>query len=284
MYQPDGPEMIAEPGSDSGFANRTWRLIGTGFSFSLFGIAGLVMGLVVFPLLFMFLRDAPRRQRIARSLIARAFGAFIRIMSALGVLSYCIDGLAEARETRNCLIIANHPTLIDVVFLIWLFPQSDCVIKEAVVRNPFMRSVVLAANYISNDDPHALLTTCVERLRAGSSLILFPEGTRSVPGQSLALKPGAAAVAVRSDARIQPVLISCTPPTLAKNERWYQIPRQQPFFHLTILAPRALGEFVPTACDERQRARTLNQTLADFFEGKGGGNEAKQGGIWPQNS
>jgi 1-acyl-sn-glycerol-3-phosphate acyltransferase len=284
MFQPDGPEMIAGSRKDSGFANRAWRLIGTGFSFSLFGVAGLVMGLIVFPLLFIFLREPARRQRVARGLIALSFGAFIRIMSAIGVLSYRIDGLAEAKETRNCLIIANHPTLIDVVFLIWLFPQSDCVIKEAVVRNPFMRSVVLAANYISNDDPLALLTTCVERLRAGSSLILFPEGTRSVQGQSLALKLGAAAAAVRSDSLIQPVLISCTPPTLAKNEPWHQIPRQQPFFHLRIFAPRSVRDFVPTGSDERQRTRTLNQAFADFFEGKSGGIEAKEGGVWSQNS
>jgi len=284
MFQTDGPETIAESARDSSFANRVWRLIGTGFSFSLFGVAGLVMGLVVFPLLFIFLRDPARRQSVARSLIAWSFGAFIRIMSAIGVLSYRIDGLAEARETRNCLVIANHPTLIDVVFLIWLFPQSDCVIKEAVIRNPFMRSVVLAANYISNDDPHALLTTCVERLRAGSTLILFPEGTRSVPGQSLVLKPGAAAVAVRSDSLIQSVLISCTPPTLAKSEPWHQIPRQQPFFHLRIFAPRSVRDFVPAECDERQRTRTLNQTFADFFEGKTRQNEAQQGSPRPQNS
>jgi len=271
--------MIARSTKDSGFANRAWRLIGTGFSFSLFGVAGLVMGLIVFPLLFIFLREPAKRQHVARSLIAWSFGAFVRIMSAIGVLSYRIDGLEMATDSPSCLVIANHPTLIDVVFLIWLFPQSDCVIKEAVVRNPFMRSVVRAANYVSNDDPLALLTTCVERLRAGSSLILFPEGTRSVQGQSLTLKLGAAAVAVRSNSLIQPVLISCTPPTLAKNEPWYQIPRQQPFFHLRIFAPRSVRDFVPAEGDERQRTRTLNQTFADFFEGKSEGNEAKLGEI-----
>ena len=279
MLQPDGPETIAEPTGDSGLANRAWRLIGTGFSFSLFGIAGLLMGLIVFPLLFVFLRDRARRQRVARSLVAWAFGTFIRIMSAIGVLSYRISGLAEARENPNCLIIANHPTLIDVVFLVWLFPQSDCVIKEAVVRNPFMGSVVIAANYISNRDPHALLDTCVERLRSGSSLILFPEGTRSVPNQSLVLKPGAAAVAVRSDARIQPVLISCTPPTLAKEEPWYRIPRSQPFFHIDILAPRSIGDLVPMERNERQRARDLNQAFARIFAVKSGPGEGRHEGL-----
>jgi len=36
--------------------NRAWRLLATGLSFSLFGIAGLITGLLFFPLLFFVIR------------------------------------------------------------------------------------------------------------------------------------------------------------------------------------------------------------------------------------
>jgi hypothetical protein len=93
-------------------------------------------------------------------------------------------------------VLANHPTLIDVVFLISLLPNADCVVKR-VACNPFMRGPVRAAGYISNDDGAGLVDDCIAAVRAGGSLVIFPEGTRSVPGQPPRLQRGAANIAVR---------------------------------------------------------------------------------------
>ena len=116
-----------------------WRLFGTGLSFVVFGVAGLFLSIFVFPLLFVFLRNAKKRQLAARRLIGMAFGAFIRMMKGLGALSYEVEGLEHAGTGHNQLIVANHPSLIDVVFLISVFPLADCVIKKAVTKNLFMR-------------------------------------------------------------------------------------------------------------------------------------------------
>lgn len=248
------------------FLNHAWRLLATGISFGLFGLAGLFTGLLVFPALFLVIREAETRQNATRAIVGWLFGAFIRIMSWLGVLSYKINGMNKGLADNSYLIVANHPTLIDVVFLVWLFPQSECVIKEAVVRNPFMRSVVLAANYISNEDPLVLIEECVKRLEQGRSLILFPEGTRSVPGKKRVLKPGAAAVAVRSGAVLLPVVISSVPATLAKHESWYEIPPKKPEFTIKVLEPAALADIVPSKANIREGTGVVNGYLARLFD------------------
>jgi 1-acyl-sn-glycerol-3-phosphate acyltransferase len=245
--------------------NHAWRLFGTGLSFGVFGLVGLLMGLFLFPMLFVFVRNADARQTMARRLIGKAFSAFIWFMKILGVLSYRIQGVENIRPGRNQLIIANHPTLIDVVFLVSLFPQSDCVIKEAVTKNPFMRSTVAAANYISASDAGELLDFCTERLMSGASLILFPEGTRSIPGQSLEFQPGAATVAVQSGAEILPVVIQCTPPTLVKNVPWYEIPSRRFFISIKVLNPISLAELVNGNLNPRQAARSLNQRFQELI-------------------
>ena len=197
---------------------QLWRLCGTAVSFTVFGLGGLFLGLLAFPALMLFVRQTRRRQALARSMIARSFSAFIWLMKSLGVLSYEINGDPRKAPKQNCLIIANHPTLIDVVFLIALFPQSDCVIKSALWRNPFTRGAVSAANYISNDGGPDVIERCVARLRGGSALVLFPEGTRTEPHAKPVFKLGAAAVAVRASSTLQPVLIRCDPLTLYKND------------------------------------------------------------------
>lgn len=246
--------------------NFVWRLFATGFSFSVFGLAGLIMGLFLFPLLFVFIRDTRTRQTVARSLISRAFGAFVWMMKTLGVLSYQVQGAQYISSSHSQLIIANHPTLIDVVFLVSLFPQTNCVIKAAVTRNPFMRGTVAAANYISNSETNELLDSCVTRLRSGESLLLFPEGTRSRKGgQPLELKPGAATVAVDSGVEILPIVIRCTPPTLGKHEPWYKIPLTRVFYSIQVLAPTSVAQLVPGDASPRQTKRALNKAFLNLF-------------------
>ena len=169
--------------------DRIWRIFGTGLSFVVFGVGGLFIGIFVFPLIFVFVRDPGARQITVRRLVGHAFAAFIRMMKVLGALSYEIVGKTDVGVGHNRLIIANHPTLIDVVFLVSLFPMVDCVVKEAVMKNPFMHGVVSSANYISSNDPGELLDSCVMRLKSGASLLLFPEGTRSMQGSSRSQMP-----------------------------------------------------------------------------------------------
>lgn len=238
-----------------------WRLLGTTLSFMFFGVGGLVYGLFVFPLMFVFIRDPDRRRYRARQAIGRGFAAFGAFMRAFSLFTLTIEGREHIDDQRRQLIIANHPTLIDVVILISLFPQANCVIKEAVMRNPFMRSTVRAADYISNREPEQLLESCVNYLVSGNSLLLFPEGTRTNPGEPMVFKPGAATVAARADADIQTVVIECEPLVLAKQMPWHYVPRKIPQFRIRVLPPRPLSAFVALQDDERNRRHALNDAL-----------------------
>src|SRR5690606_11758513 len=111
--------------------DRAWRIVGTGASFAAFGIGGLLLGVLVFPLLQACVRDKDRRRRLARRVGQRSFAAHVELMRILGVLTYEIRG-RERLQREGLLVLANHPTLIDVVFLVSLLPDADCVVKWAV--------------------------------------------------------------------------------------------------------------------------------------------------------
>ena len=245
--------------------NHAWRLFGTALGFAVFGIVGLLLGLLLFPLMFGFIPDRQARTMHARRTIGRAFGGFTRLIKCLGVTDYVIDGREHMKVGANHLIIANHPTLIDVVILISLFPQANCVIKEAVRRNPVMRSAVSAADYISNSEPEELLTQCVAYLRSGGSLILFPEGTRTAFGQAMEFKPGAATVAARSGIEILPIAIDCNPSFLRKEQPWHYVPPTKPIISIRILPPVSASELVPGHGSERQARHELNVALQDLI-------------------
>ena len=212
---------------------RLWRLIGTAISFIVFGLGGLFVGLVVGPALYL-IPGSKRRAAIARRVIGALFSTFVEVMRFLGVLRYRIR-MEAPLPSPPFLVVANHPSLIDVIFLIKLFPTADCVVKRAHWSNPFMMSAVRAANYVPNSNTADVLAQCAERLRKGTVMTIFPEGTRTVPGEEPRYHRGPALLALETGASLLPVRIKVEPTTLTKSEPWYHIPERQVLVELTVL-------------------------------------------------
>lgn len=198
-------------------------------------------------------------------IVSRCFWGFIVVMRGLRVLDFKIFGASGLGNLRHCLVVANHPSLIDVVFLIGLFPRIDCVVKSAMWSNLFTAATVRSAGYIRNDSPDILMEQCISRLKEGRNLILFPEGTRSEPSKKLAFKRGAATIAMRADAKVVPVKITCNPSTLTKGEKWYQVPATRPLFSLTILEPITASSYKEQASGEKTASQKLTQDLRDLL-------------------
>src|SRR5690606_13465112 len=63
---------------------------------------------------------------------------------------------------------------------------------------------------------------------------VFPEATRTVPGQPIRLQRGAATIAVRTGAPMRVVHFSCEPRLLAKGDPWYRVPERPPCFTIRV--------------------------------------------------
>lgn len=240
-----------------------WRLFATGFSFFSFGMGGLLLWGVVFPILSILPGSPRQRQCRGQRVLHYSFYVFIGLMHRIGVMTYEIAGLEKLNRPGQ-LIVANHPTLVDIVFLISRIKEANCIVKARLWHNPFMRGPILNAGYISNGDPQRMIAECVDWLRSGGSMIIFPEGTRSVPGQPCRFQRGAAAIALQADKILTPVTISCYPSTLTKAEKWYQIPYRR--FHLAMHVGNdiALEEF--SKFEQNSIAvRRLTQFLQNYF-------------------
>lgn len=242
--------------------DRWRRGMGTALSFTAFGLGGLCIGALAAPLLSVGIRDQARRQRIARRLIQCCFRGFIGLMRGLGVLDYRFEHV-ERLQRPGLLVLANHPSLIDVIFLLAHMPHADCIVKGRLATNPFTRGPIRAAGYITNSDPEAVLEAARASLGRGNSLVLFPEGTRTTPQRQIKFRRGGANIALRTSTAITPVLIRCTPTTLTKGEPWYHIPVRKVQMDLCVL------DDLPVHNDQQQPtgqlARQLTRRLSDHF-------------------
>jgi 1-acyl-sn-glycerol-3-phosphate acyltransferase len=250
-------------------ATHLLRRLGTGFLFAVFGIGALVIAGVVFPFVAWRTEAGPARERIAQRLIQRGFAFFVWLGTALHLYEVRASG-AERLAVAPSLVIANHPTLLDVVFLIAWMPQADCIVKSDAFHNPFLRHVVRIAGYIPNGDGREVIDACVQRLAAGRSVVLFPEGSRSPETGLRAFKRGAAHIALRSGVPLLPVFLHCDPPALKKGQPWWAVPDRKLIVTLAVDAPVRAQELLPAGepLATPRAARAITAALQQHFEMK----------------
>lgn len=243
--------------------NQYWRVFATGFCFSVFGLGGLVLSFIVIPLIGLTTSYQTAKEYKVQGAIQFAFNTFCKLMKFTGAIDYKIIGTDIIQQDQNCLIVANHPSLIDYVLIASQLKRCDCLVKSAIWANPFMKHIVKAAGYIPNEAPDDLLTMCEERFDNGNVLLIFPEGTRTTPGVKSKLQRGAAQIAVRTQRDLRVVHITVTPSFLTKEKKWYQVPATKPFFKVEVKDKVEIEPFIKQTTSPTIAARRLQQHLAD---------------------
>jgi 1-acyl-sn-glycerol-3-phosphate acyltransferase len=214
--------------------NYAWRLFAMAWFFVGFAAGALLLGYVIMPFIQLFSRDRNQEAYKTQYAIHLMLRFMIFLLQKLGVASFKFKGFSELKKDQACLILANHPTLIDYVAIMAQLSYCNNIVKKPLWRNIFLKRVINKAAYIPNTQSFASLAIIKKTLKKGDNILMFPEGTRTVLNQPLVLKGGAAQIAVRTQAPIRLIHISCIPPILTKQQKWYKIPSIKPQFTLTV--------------------------------------------------
>lgn len=192
--------------------------------------------------LYPILSEAVGR-KVGRAGIAFGFRLFWTVAGATGIIRLDLAALDPLRREPGGLIIAaNHPSLLDGLLIASRLPRTCCIMKASLMRNIFLGAGAKLARYISNDRPVAMMKAAVADLGAGSQLLIFPEGTRTVDGPVNPFRPGMTLIAKLADVPLQTAFIETQSPYLAKG---WPLWRQPP---LPIVFRVRLGErFNPEA-------------------------------------
>jgi 1-acyl-sn-glycerol-3-phosphate acyltransferase len=244
--------------------NYYWRLLATGLSFAIFNLGGLGISILVFPFIEMLTKNKALCKELNQKVLHYAFRFFFRILRFLGVLQ-CVIQDAEKLKNQSAIFIANHPTLLDYVLIISVLPKADCIVKQEIWNNFFLRPVVRSAGYISNAEPDKALIACLESLKRGYPIIIFPEGTRSDEGKLLKFERGAANIAIRGQCDIVPLFIRCEPPSLAKGVKWHQIPDKPMILTLQVGDKIHIFSFIENNSPSIS-ARKLTRYLEELYQ------------------
>ncbi len=245
---------------------QAWLSAALAFSFAAFSLGSCLLAWTVIPVCRWSPGSPTAKDLRVQRCVHWSFRGFIVMWDVLGLTRVSWRGAERLRSIGPCVIAPNHPTLIDVVMLMAALPQADCVVKHALWDNRFLGGVVRGAGYIRSDAHDVLLPACVERLAAGRTMILFPEGTRSPPGTLGRFNRGAAHVSLISGRPLVPVAITSEVRGLGKDDAWYNAMKRRMQITVSVLEPIVPD---PQGAEPGLRslaARDLSQTLFSRIE------------------
>jgi 1-acyl-sn-glycerol-3-phosphate acyltransferase len=189
-----------------------------------------------------------------------------RWLCAFNGIQVDIEGLEHVRRDQSQIFVANHQGYFDIFALSGFLPvQIRWVAKSSLFKIPFVGWAIAASGYIPVDRSNrkksyqAFLAT-IEKLKAGNSIVIFPEGTRSEDGTIGPFKKGGLLLSVRSGAPLVPVTLLGTGNIIKKGSGIIKPGRIQ-----IIISPPISSQAVK---DEREEnvLRTLRNIICKNYE------------------
>jgi 1-acyl-sn-glycerol-3-phosphate acyltransferase len=109
-------------------------------------------------------------------------------------------------------VASLHQSAFDTLVWLTVLPRCCYVVKQELLRVPLLGSLIINAGMIAVDRSAGaaslrhLLREADRAVREGRQIVIFPEGTRGVPGRPLPLQPGVVALAGRTGLPVIPVV------------------------------------------------------------------------------
>jgi 1-acyl-sn-glycerol-3-phosphate acyltransferase len=177
------------------------------------------------------------RRKITRATIHKGTTLLFHILRITGVLRVQEETLCSADQIDVVpgVIVANHPSMLDALFFVSRHPQIVCVMKTRLLRWPIIGGFARRAGYLPFDETPELWRCAKEACDEGTSILVFPEGTRSPVGGLHQFKRGAARIAAELDLPLIPYALQMEPVALGRARPWWKPPGKQIRLRVTRL-------------------------------------------------
>lgn len=173
----------------------------------------------------------------------------------------------NAKPSFPSMIVANHNSHLDTFALFTLFPLSQIRRVHAVAAADYFKKGIMGAfaryafnailiSRVKDATPGEKLKPVYEALESNHAVIIFPEGSRGMPGILQRFKSGIGELAVKfPDVPVIPVCLSGADKSLAKGHRF-----PVPFTMTMSRLPEIYGRTF-LADDPRTARKRITRTL-----------------------
>lgn len=181
-----------------------------------FLISSLTAALIIIPIL----KILPLKDSTKKLLVHQTIWFFSKTVVYWNVhVPKILVNITKDTFKKPSLAISNHQSSLDLVFLLMLHPKIVILANKNALTNRFYGPVIRFTDFIYVDEGLDQVAEVVrQRMKEGYTVLIFPEGTRSVDGKINRFHKGAFYIAEKLDLEILPLMLHGAGEAMNKNE------------------------------------------------------------------
>ncbi len=151
---------------------------------------------------------------------------WLKLVTLLSGVRIKVEGVQNISSKGPYIFAVNHQSQFDIPALELAVPFSICwLAKKSLFKIPFFGWAlnIIGCIPVERENPREglkSLIAAIEKVKKGNSIVIFPEGTRSLDGKLLPFKSGGFIIAIKSGCPIVPVAIKGSREVLPKGRLW----------------------------------------------------------------
>jgi 1-acyl-sn-glycerol-3-phosphate acyltransferase len=167
------------------------------------------------------------------------------LVKLIPVWKISVEGREKGLGRGPFIIISNHQSMLDILIMNCLRYKFRWISKIENHKVPVLGWYLRMARYLvvdrgNKESKAVMMEMAAESLRKGISIMMFPEGTRSLDGEIAPYKLGAFQLSLMTDKSILPVIVDGTGDVLPKHGFLF---RGGSLLRLKVLDPVHPGSF-----------------------------------------
>jgi 1-acyl-sn-glycerol-3-phosphate acyltransferase len=180
---------------------------------------GILLTLILIPPGLILLALDPIKQRLAQPFVIFWARAIMRMC----FIKIRVLGLENIKGAKSAVFAANHQSMVDIFMMIAYIPRRTAFLaKHQTLFIPVIGQLIPMLGHITVDrnNPKRSLRSvqkCIRALSGNRSIVIFPEGTRTLTGEMNRFKSGSLKIPLRTGAPVVPVTICGTLNVMPKN-------------------------------------------------------------------
>lgn len=234
------------------------------FHFLLTCLSGLfyITGYIFIYIILLLIIVYPISKKNKRLIINKIMATYGRLVIYSGPhVRKRITGLENLDINKPAIFICNHSSSLDNLMTIMIHPKLLLLVKSWVYNSPLFGLLIRHAGYIhSEEDNEKNLEEIQELINQGFSLLIFPEGTRSLDGKLKRFHKGAFFWAQELGLDIQPMILHGPADVFPKNDYFIK----PGFLNIHVL-PRIANSDSSWGTEFRERAKSISSYYKEEF-------------------
>lgn len=171
------------------------------FCFGVFGTGALILNIVVFPIAKLIFKENDYMY-FSSDTIYKLWGFFVKLCKFTKLIRLEIKDLEKIKNIKNKVIVATHPSFIDIVILLSIIPRSTCLVKSTLSKNLLLNNIVNSIFILEDETIDNLKSHTKKMIDNGFNVIIFPSGIRHRKNETPKIRKGAATIAINSQVDI----------------------------------------------------------------------------------